>query len=328
MDRESNLNRRNLLAVGAGTVAGAATVLAAAAPANGAQTAAAAAPRPIRTGEQNPFYDYSPISKRKKIAWPNGARVAIHIVPNIEHWDVHGENGRMDVRNLPRNDYGLRIAVWRLFDIFSERRIPTTIALNASVCRFYPEVIDAAKARGDEFMGHGMTNSEYLDLVPPASAAEIVRQTVNTISAATGTRVRGWLGPGLREGEGTLDALKANGIEYVCDWGGADDQPFEMKNGLYAVPYTVDINDIGLIDRQGTPASTFAQYIVDAFDTLYREGADNARVLPIALHPFLIGAPHRVPHLVKALDYIRGHERVWFARGGEILDAYKTAMRA
>ena len=135
------------------------------------------------------------------------------------------------------------------------------------------------------------------------------------------------LGPGLMETDGTLDALKSAGLEYVCDCGAADDQPFRMKNGLYAVPYTLDINDIGLIDRQGTPASQFAAYIVDAFDTLYREGEDQARVLPIALHPFLIGAPHRAPHLAKALDYIRGHDRVWFARGGEILDAYRGAIK-
>jgi allantoinase len=313
----SRLSRRNLIEASAGAM-----VLAAAEPA----AAQPAPPRGIRMGEQNPFYDYSPMRGRAKLKWPNGARLAVHIVPNIEHWDVHGDNGRMDVRNNPRNDYGLRVAVWRLFDIFSERNIPTTIALNASVCRFYPQVIDAAKARGDEFMGHGMTNSEHLDLVPPDRAAQIVRAAVETISSATGTRVRGWLGPGLGEADGTLDALKAAGVEYVCDWGSADDQPFPMKNGLYAVPYTVDINDIGLIDRQGTPASVFAEYIVDAFDTLYREGEDQARVLPIALHPFLIGAPHRVPHLVKALDYIRGHDRVWFARGGDILDAYKTAM--
>ena len=233
---------------------------------------AARANRPIRQGEPHPFYDYSPMPKRPRLTWPNGARVAVHLVSNIEHWDVHDNNGRMDVRNLPRNDYGLRVAVWRLFDIFSERRITHTIALNSAVCRFYPEIIDAAKARGDEFMGHGITNVERLDSVSPAAAAEIIRTTVQTIQTSTGQRVRGWLGPGLTEGEGTLDSLKAAGIEYVCDWGTADDQPFQMKNGLYVVPYTVDINDIGLIDRQGTPASTFGQYIVDAFDTLYREG--------------------------------------------------------
>jgi len=291
-----------------------------------APAAAPAAQAKIRSGEKNPFYDYSPIVTRPKLKWPNGARVAVLIVPNIEHWDVHDDKGHMDVRNNPRNDYGLRVAVWRLFDMFSERNIRTTIALNAAVTRFYPEVIDAAKKRGDEFMGHGITNSEHLDALPPANAAAIVRQAVDMIRNATGQKVRGWLGPGLGEADGTLDALKAAGVEYVCDWGSADDQPFPMKNGMHVMPYTVDINDLGLIDRQGTPASQFGAYIVDAFDTLYREGADNARVLPIALHPFLTGAAHRAPHLAKALDYIKGHDRVWWARGGDILDAYKTAM--
>jgi peptidoglycan/xylan/chitin deacetylase (PgdA/CDA1 family) len=327
------VSRRDILQVSTGTaaIAGAAALITgagSAAPQQLAQNAPPSAPanNGIRTGEPQPFYDYSPITKRPKLKWPNGARVAVFIVPNVEHWDVHDDKGHMDVRNLPRNDYGLRVAVWRLMEIFGNRKIPTTIALNASVCRFYPELIEAFRTRGDELMGHGVTNSEHLDTSPPAKAAAIVRQAVDMIRSATGQRVRGWLGPGLGEADGTLDALKAAGIEYVCDWGPADDQPFRLKNGMYAVPYTLDINDLGLIDRQGTPASQFAAYIVDAFDTLYREGADQARVLPIALHPFLTGAPHRAPHLAKALDYIRGHDRVWFARGGEILDAYRASV--
>ncbi len=322
-NEENPVSRREIVQAGAG-VAALATAAVTSQPA-AAQTGAPE--RGIRTGTPHPFYDYSAISSRQKLKWPNGARVAVLIVPNVEHWDVKDDKGHMDVRNEPRNDYGLRVAIWRLFDIFAARNIRTTIALNASVCRFYPEIIAAFKARGDELMGHGMTNSERLDTLSPAAAANVVRTAVDTIRQATGERVRGWLGPGLAEADGTLDALKAAGLEYVCDWGAADDQPFRMKNGLYAVPYTLDINDIGLIDRQGTPASQFAAYIVDAFDTLYREGQDQARVLPIALHPFLIGAPHRAPHLAKALDYIKTHDHVWFARGSDILDAYKTAVR-
>jgi peptidoglycan/xylan/chitin deacetylase (PgdA/CDA1 family) len=327
---QTEISRRDVLQVGTGAtaVAAATGLMAAATPAQAAQNTGNADTRPIRTGEPQPFYDYSAISKRKKLKWPNGARVAVMIVPNVEHWDVHDDKGHMDVRNLPRNDYGLRVAIWRLFEMFGERRIQTTIALNASVTRFYPDIMEAFRTRGDELMGHGITNVERLNEQPPARAAAIVHQAVDMIRANSGVRVRGWLGPGLGEADGTLDALKAAGIEYVCDWGAADDQPFPMKNGLYAVPYTLDINDIGLIDRQGTPASQFAAYIIDAFDTLYREGEDQARVLPIALHPFLIGAPHRAPHLAKALDYIRGHDRVWWARGGDILDAYKAAMKA
>src|ERR1700680_3980234 len=332
LSRGDSVSRRDILQVStAAAVGGATGVIADATPAKAQQlvqlvATAPAANRPIRTGEPQRFYDYSPLPKRPKLKWPNGARVAVLIVPNVEHWDVHDDKGHMDVRNLPRNDYGLRVAIWRLFDIFAERRIQTTIALNAAVCRFYPEIIQAFRTRGDELMGHGMTNSERLDTLPPAFAAAIVQRAVDTIRTSTGERVRGWLGPGLAEADGTLDAIKAAGLEYVCDWGAADDQPFRLKNGLYAVPYTLDINDIGLIDRQGTPASQFAAYIIDAFDTLYREGEDQARVLPIALHPFLIGAPHRAPHLAKALDYIKGHDRVWFARGGDILDAYRASV--
>jgi peptidoglycan/xylan/chitin deacetylase (PgdA/CDA1 family) len=320
------VSRRDILQVStaAAALAGAAGLMAGAAPA--AAQAPAVTNRAIRTGEPQPFYDYSSIVKRPKLKWPNGARVAVFIVPNVEHWDVHDDKGHMDVRNLPRNDYGLRVALWRLLDMFGERRIQTTIALNASVCRFYPEIIEAFRTRGDELMGHGLTNSEHLDTLPPDRAAAIVRQAVDLIRTSSGQRVRGWLGPGLGEADGTLDALKAAGLDYVCDWGPADDQPFRLKNGLYAVPYTLDINDLGLIDRQGTPASQFGAYIVDAFDTLYREGEDQARVLPIALHPFLTGAAHRAPHLAKALDYIRGHDRVWFARGGDILDAYRASV--
>jgi len=321
-----SVSRRDILQVSTATaaLAGAAGLIAA--PAAAAAQNAAPANGAFRTGEPQPFYNYSSIVKRPKLKWPNGARVAVFIVPNVEHWDVHDDKGHMDVRNLPRNDYGLRVALWRLLDMFGERRIQTTIALNAAVCRFYPEIIEAFRARGDELMGHGITNSEHLDTMSLERGAALVRQAVDMIRTASGERVRGWLGPGLGENDGTLDALKAAGVEYVCDWGPADDQPIRLKNGMYTVPYTLDINDLGLIDRQGTPASQFGAYIVDAFDTLYREGEDQARVLPIALHPFLTGAPHRAPHLAKALDYIRGHDRVWFARGGDILDAYRTAL--
>jgi len=321
-----SVSRRDILQVSTATaaLAGAAGLIAA--PAAAAAQNAAPANGAFRTGEPQPFYNYSSIVKRPKLKWPNGARVAVFIVPNVEHWDVHDDKGHMDVRNLPRNDYGLRVALWRLLDMFGERRIQTTIALNAAVCRFYPEIIEAFRARGDELMGHGITNSEHLDTMSPEHGAALVRQAVDMIRTSSGQRVRGWLGPGLGENDGTLDALKAAGVEYVCDWGPADDQPIRLKNGMYTVPYTLDINDLGLIDRQGTPASQFGAYIVDAFDTLYREGEDQARVLPIALHPFLTGAPHRAPHLAKALDYIRGHDRVWFARGGDILDAYRTAL--
>ena len=154
--RGESVTRRDILQVStaAAAVAGAAGLMTGTASAqqiaqNAANSANSAAPRGmtasqnIRTGEPNPIYDYSAITKRPKLKWPNGARVAVFIVPNVEHWDMHDDKGLMDVRNNPRNDYGLRVAIWRLFDIFAARKIQTTIALNASAGE--PVVLAAAR---------------------------------------------------------------------------------------------------------------------------------------------------------------------------------------
>ena len=66
----------------------------------------------------------------------------------------------------------------------------------------------------------------------------------------------------------------------------------------------------------------FHRRICETFDVLYREGERNARVMGIALHPFLIGVPHRIRYLDRALAYIASHQKVWFATGSEIVAHY------
>jgi peptidoglycan/xylan/chitin deacetylase (PgdA/CDA1 family) len=280
----------------------------------------------MKIGDTHSFYEFSAIVSRPKFQWPGGARIAVLIVPNIEHFELNDERGRMDVRNFARSDYGNRVAVWRMMDALDRHKIRASVALNASVCGHYPEIIEACRKREYELMGHGITNSQHLNEAPNAADSHgIVRQTVETIRIASGQPVRGWLGPGMGEVEGTLDVLKECGIEYVCDWGPADDQPFRMKNGLYVMPYSIDLNDMS-IDRHGISARDFCQSICDAFDTLHREGREHARVLCISLHPFLMGTPHRIGHLEKTLEYIASHDNVWWARGMDILDAYRSLV--
>ena len=203
----------------------------------------------MRTGEKHAFYEFSAIVTRQKFQWPGGAHVAVLIVPNIEHFELNDERGRMDVRNFSRSDYGNRVAIWRMLEALDRHKIRASVALNASVCRHYPRIIEACLARDYEFLGHGLTNSQHLNETSNTTDSHaIVRQTVETIRSATGRSVRGWLGPGMGEVDGTLDVLKECGIEYVCDWGPADDQPFRMNNGLYVMPYSIDLNDMS-IDR-------------------------------------------------------------------------------
>lgn len=280
----------------------------------------------IRTGEQHDFFDYSPIIHRPSWRWPNGSRVAVWIVPNIEHYEIRDSRGRMDVPTFSRIDYGNRVGLWRLMDALDRRGIKGTVALNASVCRHYPQIIDECRRRDWELMGHGITNSEHLNDLSPAEARTVVEQTVEIIRSATNQPARGWLGPGLIEVDGTLDALAECGVEYVCDWTN-DDQPYRMRKGLYSIPYTSDFNDVPAFRLRGATPAEYCQFICDGFDVLYREGETSARVLCLALHPGLIGAPHRIGYLEKALDYIGQHPGVWWARGMDIIDAYRVIER-
>jgi len=120
------------------------------------------------------------------------------------------------------------------------------------------------------------------------------------------------------------DPVNPAGIQYVCDWV-ADDQPFVIKvrrGTLLAMPYTVELNDIPLFIGQNRTGQQYFETIRDQFDILYREGEANGRVMAISLHPFLVGVPHRLKYLERALEYISRHSGVWLATGGEIADSY------
>lgn len=278
-------------------------------------------------------YDYSPIIKRDKIKWPKQARVAVWIIPNIEHFEFDAPTsgfgpttGKVpDIRNYAWKDYGNRVGVWRIMDVLDKYGIKATVALNAAVCDHYPIIIEEAKKREWEFMGHGITNSKPLMYLSEAEERQLISETLNKITEAAGTPPRGWLGPGLVETLNTPDILAEQGIEYLCDWCN-DDQPYPMKvnkGTLISIPYSVELNDIQAFLNYHLTPDEFYKVIKDQFDVLYEEGATNGRVMAIAIHPYLIGLPYRIKCLDKALQYIKGHKDVWFATGSEIIDWYK-----
>jgi peptidoglycan/xylan/chitin deacetylase (PgdA/CDA1 family) len=173
-----------------------------------------------------------------------------------------------------------------------------------------------------ELMGHGLTNSRILSGMDHATEKHVIFDTKKIIEGY-GLKMKGWLGPGLTETFNTPDLLKEAGVEYVADWVN-DDLPYRFNNGLYSIPYSIELNDMPLFNMPSISIADFKQRICDAFDVLYAEGAQNGRVLGIALHPFLIGSPHRIRYLDEALAYIAGHDKVWFATGSEIIDAYRA----
>jgi allantoinase len=189
------------------------------------------------------------------------------------------------------------------------------------VGKYYPRIMEECARLKWELMGHGLTNSVMLSGLSREKETAIIAQTKEIIEGL-GQKMRGWLGPGLTETFETLDLLRDHGVEYVCDWVN-DDLPYRMNNGLYSIPYSIELNDMPLFNVPSIDIQDFHRRICDAFDVLYEEGERTARVMGIALHPFLIGAPHRIKYLDKALGYISSHQKVWFATGDEIIAAYR-----
>ena len=139
----------------------------------------------------------------------------------------------------------------------------------------------------------------------------------------TGRKLRGWFSPAVSNTLNTPDLVKEARLEYFCDFY-HDDQPTPVatrQGPLIHIPYSMDLND-AMIYRQPIEAEEFAQMIIDHFDTVYREGNENGRVMCVALHPYMMGAPHRLKHLDRALAYIRQHKDAWICTAEEILDWY------
>lgn len=268
-----------------------------------------------------PYFPFQPIIDRKPVAWPNHARVAVWIVPNIEHFHIEIGDPSPDVRNHSRRDYGNRVGVWRVMEVMAKHGVRGTVALNAEIATYYPRIIEEASKLGWEYMGHGLTNSVALSGMSIEQERSVIHETRKAVES-TGQKMRGWLGPGLTETWNTLDLLKEAGVEYVADWVN-DDLPYRFNNGLYAAPYTIELNDMPMFNMPSIGNEEFERRIITTFDVLYREGAVLPRVMCIAVHPFLIGVPHRIGVLDRALSHIAGHDKVWFATGSELIDCYR-----
>jgi allantoinase len=280
---------------------------------------------------ENELYDYSPIVEREPIHWPNDARVAFYVGLNIEHFFLDRPSTSLfeataslvpDALNYGWRDYGARVGIWRLIDNLDRHGIRASVLLNSDVVERYPQIIEAGRRRSWAWLAHGKTNSTLHTNMPPDEERSILADIVGTIEKATGQRPHGWMGPGLTETFQTPALLAELGLSYVLDWTN-DDQPYRLNvPGMLSVPYTVELNDLGVFMAKGFTGPDFLQMFKDHFDQLYSDSSVSGRVMALALHPFVIGQPSRHKYLDLALEYVANHPGVWLTTSDAIAEHY------
>jgi allantoinase len=280
--------------------------------------------------------DYSAIVDRPPLKLPGGARLVFWTIVNLEVWDIGKPMARQvlapptgvthlpDVPNWSWHEYGMRVGVWRFFDLFKRLKIRPTLAINARVCEDYTRVAEEARRDKWEFMGHSY---EQGPIHKEPNQKAMIARSLGVLERFSGKRPVGWLGPGLTQTLETPDLLTAAGIKYIGDWV-YDDEPSTIRtaNGpLVTLPYTMELNDIPMMAVQHHESDYLAKRAIDQFDRLYAEGEKRAKILSLAIHPYLSGQPHRIKYLEAIYDYVRRFDGVAYWTGEEILDWYLKA---
>jgi allantoinase len=274
-------------------------------------------------------YDYVPITKRPVYDWPEGKRLAVTFCNNIEHFafgvgnspDSTGLSMPPSQRNYAWRDYGNRVGIWNYLDLLDEFGLPGAHNVNSAVLEACPEIVERLNGRGDEYVGHGRTNSERQDVLWEDDEARLIGECTEIVTRLSGKPPEGWLGPYIAETGVTLDLLKESGYRYVMDWA-LDDQPIWMRTRsgpLLSVPYPIEVNDSpSLVFRRHT-GRQFAEMIVDQFDEMLMQSRKYPLVFSVALHPFIIGQPFRLHAFRGALKHIMAHrDDLWITTPGEI----------
>ncbi len=279
-------------------------------------------------------YDFSLIDEREPIRWPNGARLAFWVAPNIEFYEIDPAPNPArrawprpvpDVQGYATRDYGNRVGHMRMMRLLDKYGVRGSISLSTALCEHHPEIIELCATRNWEFFSHGIYNTRYTYGMSEAQEREMIEDSVRTIKKHTGQDCAGYLAPALTHTERTLDLFAEAGGIYTCDLF-HDDQPtaVRVRSGkpFVSVPYSLELNDtIAYVVNKVEPRR-YAAMIKNAFDRLYFEGKKSSRVMCIPLHAYQVSHPHRLAAFEDALAHITSHKDIWVTTGREIAEYY------
>jgi len=289
-------------------------------------------------------YTFSPIAKRGPLKWPDGKHVALILTLNLETWDMVKDTDRpyyaggppilpdvlagnvADFPNFTWREYGQRVGIWRMFDIFDKAKVPASCTINAKTALIRPDIANAPKERGWEVLAHNSEQGELLTdfAKDPKREREIIEATLKVYREFYGKPAKGWLSSSLRGTVNTPGILKENGLIFYCDLMN-DDQPYLIDTAagpIVSTPYTNEINDFTILTRRNHTTSEFRDILIEELSVLHEEGARTGRIMNVGLHPHVSGRAYRVRALREFVEFARTLPGVWFATREEIATWY------
>lgn len=295
-------------------------------------------------------YPYSALPDRPRLEWPDGKRVALVLTFNLETWDLTKDSERpyyaggpavlpdplpgnvADYPNYTWREYGQRVGIWRLIDLFDELGVAASCTTNAVTFERRQAMTDSALERGWELLAHNWEQGELLtDFAhDPDKEREVVLRTLDAYEKHVGRPAKGWLSSSLRSTPRTADILAEAGLEFLCDLMN-DDQPYMLTTPtgpLVSIPYSNEINDFTLLTRRNYTTDQFRDVLIDELDVLHAEGERQARIMNVGLHPHVSGRAYRIRALREFLQHAKSLPGVWWPKREEIAAWYRTQPQA
>ena len=288
-------------------------------------------------GMDHDRYAWSQLHERPTVAWPNGDRVALWIVTQLQWFPLDMKPAVPVPAGMARpypdywdytlRDYGNRIGVFRIFKVLDKLGLKSSVAINSALADMYPYLVEQVNRRSWELIANGLDMGHpHYGGMDKGEEAALIKGVLDSLRELSGQPIRGWLSPIRSESMNTPDLAAAEGIDYICDWAN-DDMPFAFKTKsgiIHNMPHTMELDDQQILVTLRHTEQEYVDQLKDQFDCLYAESERRGgRIMAINLNPWVTGQAYRVKSLEEALSYIASHDGVWSATGSEILDAFK-----
>jgi peptidoglycan/xylan/chitin deacetylase (PgdA/CDA1 family) len=288
-------------------------------------------------GLDHSIHPFLPQPLRPDFLWPGGKRVAAYVLLHIEHTeivqpdDAHRDprfrgaffTGTPDWHTYSYREYGNRIGAWRVLDLLQELGLRASVAVNRLAAERHPELIAACAAQAHEPVAHGFSASR---MVTAQMTEEEERAHIVTAQDGLGRvwpGATGWLGQDHGATARSTHLLRDAGFEFSLDWAN-DEEPYLHASGLIAMPPPSEWDDVQTLWLRRVPVWRWPALLRDALDRLLTEPR-GGRVLGIGVHPWMLGAPHRIRYLRESLQDLGSREGLHLATAGG-LAAHARAM--